>query len=82
VGPRELTGQFLRDRMWGMKFVDGYEAACNLRRSDSRTVQTYRRRVESLLRFHHGRSGPCARNRQRDLNCFVTRRAKVLCQFG
>jgi site-specific recombinase XerD len=55
--PRELTEQFLRGALEGMKLLDQYEAACKFRRLASRTIQTYRRWVEEFLRFHHDRTG-------------------------
>jgi len=54
---RELTQQFLRDRLKGMKLLEQYEAACKVRRLAPRTIQTYRRWVEEYLRFHHHRTG-------------------------
>ena len=55
--PRELTEQFLRGTLEGMKLLDQYEAACKVRRLASRTIQTYRRWVEEFLQFHHDRTG-------------------------
>ena len=55
--PRELTEHFLRGTLETMKLLDQYEAACKVRRLAPRTVQTYRRWVEELLRFHHDRTG-------------------------
>ncbi len=53
----ELTEQFLRGTLEGMKLLDQYEAACKVRRLASRTIQTYRRWVEQFLRFHDVRAG-------------------------
>lgn len=54
---RELTEQFLRGTLDGMKLLDQYEAACKVRRLAPRTIQTCRRWVEEHLRFHHDRAG-------------------------
>src|SRR5271165_1221340 len=57
IRPRELTEQFLRGRLEGMKLLDQYEAACKVRRLVSRTIQTHRRWVSEFLRFHRDRTG-------------------------
>jgi hypothetical protein len=44
--PREVTEQFLRDRLEGMKSLDPCEAAGKVRRLAPRTIQTCRRWVE------------------------------------
>jgi site-specific recombinase XerD len=40
-----------------MKLLDGYEAACKVRRLAVRTIPTYKRWVEEFLRFHHDCTG-------------------------
>lgn len=47
----------MRGKLCDMKLVDQCEAACKVRRLAPRIIQTYCRRVEEFLRFHHDRTG-------------------------
>jgi hypothetical protein len=59
-----LTEHFLRGALGDMKLLDQYAAAYKVRRLSSRTIQTYRRWVEEILRFHRDRTGQCYPNRK------------------